>query len=147
MILKVKRLFCNKYTAAIAHNETAAQAARYFVVGGCCTVFDFAMLFCFTHFLHINYLLSAVISFTISAVVNYLLCIAWVFDVRVVEKRHQEFMYYLLLSILGLGLSTLLIWIFTAWVGLYYMISKLIATFITYWINFGSRKYLLHTRK
>lgn len=143
----MKRLLRNRYTQAIIENETAKQAAKYFIVGGSCTVFDFAMLFCFTHFLHINYLISSVLSFTISAVVNYYLCVSWVFDVRVVEKRHREFVYYLVLSAIGLGLSTSLIWIFTELVGLYYMLSKLIATFITYWVNFGTRKYFLHTRK
>ncbi|MDP4271676.1 MAG: GtrA family protein, partial [Bacteroidota bacterium] len=71
----------------------------------------------------------------------------WVFNIRVVEKRHREFIYYFFLSVIGLGLSTLLIWMFTEIVGLYYMLSKLIATFITYWVNFGTRKYFLHTRK
>jgi len=143
----LKRLFRNRYTRAIVSNETAQQAAKYFIVGSSCTVFDLAMLFCFTHFLHINYLISSVLSFTISAVVNYALCVSWVFDVRVVEKRHREFVFYLILSVIGLGLSTSLIWMFTELVGLYYMLSKLIATFITYWVNFGTRKYFLHTRK
>ena len=143
----MKKFFRNRYTRAIAKNEMAKQAAKYFIVGGSCTVFDFTMLFGFTHFLHINYLISSIFSFTISAVVNYYLCVTWVFDFRSVEKRHREFFYYLALSVLGLGLSTLLIWTFTELVGLYYMISKLIATFITYWVNFGTRKYFLHTHK
>ena len=143
----MKKFFRNKYTRAIAKNETALQAAKYFIVGGSCTVFDFAMLFGFTHFLQINYLISSVLSFTISAVVNYYLCVHWVFNYRAVEKRHREFIFYLVLSVIGLGLSTLLIWTFTELVGLYYMISKLITTFITYWVNFGTRKYFLHTHK
>lgn len=140
-------LFRNRYTRAIVQNETTMQAAKYFIVGGSCTVFDLTMLFSFTHFLHINYLISSVLSFTISAIVNYYLCVNWVFNIRVVEKRHREFIYYFFLSVIGLGLSTLLIWMFTELVGLYYMVSKLIATFITYWVNFGTRKYFLHTRK
>lgn len=137
----------NKYLERILKSKFATQAARYFVVGGCCTVFDIALLYMFVSILHINYLLSSVCSFSISAVVNYILCVTWVFDERVVEKRHRELLYYFLLSITGLAISTSLIWFFTAVAGLYYMLSKLIATFITYWINFGARKYLLHTKR
>lgn len=140
-------MFNNEYLRIILKSKFATQAARYFVVGGCCTVFDIALLYAFVSLLHINYLISSVCSFSISAVVNYALCVTWVFDVRVVEKRHRELIYYFLLSIIGLAISTALIWLFTAVTGLYYMLSKLIATFITYWINFGARKYLLHTKK
>jgi putative flippase GtrA len=141
----VKRILKNKYTVSLVKSETFTQAAKYFIVGGSCTVFDFSMLFIFTHFLKINYLPSSILAFTISAIVNYYLCVSWVFSIRVVEKRHREFIYYLLLSVMGLGISTLLIWTLTEFLGLYFMLSKLIATFVTYWCNFGARKYFLHT--
>jgi putative flippase GtrA len=140
-------LLNTQYIVAIIHSKLATQAARYFVVGGFCTIVDMALLFVLTHFCHVYYCFSAICSFSAGAVISYFLCVSWVFDVRVVEKRHREFVYYLVLSAIGLGLSTSLIWAFTELVGLYYMLSKLIATFITYWVNFGTRKYFLHTRR
>jgi putative flippase GtrA len=80
-------------------------------------------------------------------VLNYYLCTFWIFKIRVVGNRNHEFLYYAGITAIGLGINTLLIWIFTEFIGLYFMLSKLLATFITYWWNFGARKYFLHTIK
>lgn len=128
-------------------NETFVQAAKYFVVGGFCTVLDFGMLFVFTHYWGMNYLTSSIISFMSGTVLNYYLCTFWIFKLRVVEKRHHEFMLYAAITAVGLGINTLLIYSFTEFIGLYFMLSKLMATFVTYWWNFFARKYFLHTIK
>ena len=126
-------------------NETFTQAVKYFIVGGFCTVLDFALLFILTHFVGLNYLTSSIISFMSGTVLNYFLCTYWIFKVKVVENRKHEFIFYVIITAIGLGINTLLIWSFTEFWGLYFMLSKLMATFVTYWWNFGARKYFLHT--
>lgn len=143
----MKKIIHNKYTETLLKNETFTQVAKYFIVGGSCTVFDFSMLYSFYHFLHINYLLASVMSFTISAVVNYFLCVSWVFSVRKIKKQQNELFFYIVLSSIGLGITSVLMWTFTDVLGLYFMLSKLISAFITFWCNFAARKYLLHTVK
>lgn len=143
----MKRLIGKIYILSIFKNETFTQAAKYFIVGGFCTVLDFAMLFVLTHFAGLNYVTSSIISFMSGTVLNYYLCTFWIFKIRVVENRHYEFFYYAIITAIGLGINTLLIWSFTEFIGLYFMLSKLLATFVTYWWNFGARKYFLHTIK
>ncbi len=126
-------------------NETFTQAVKYFIVGGFCTVLDFALLFILTHFVGLNYLTSSIISFMSGTVLNYFLCTYWIFKVKVVENRKHEFIFYVIITAIGLVINTLLIWSFTEYWGLYFMLSKLMATFVTYWWNFGARKYFLHT--
>jgi len=135
------------YTKTILKNETLTQAVKYFIVGGICTVLDFSMLFVFTRFCGLYYVASSIISFMSGTVLNYYLCTFWIFKIRVVENRHHEFFYYVIITGVGLGINTLLIWGFTEFMGLYFMFSKLLATFVTYWWNFGARKYFLHTIK
>lgn len=143
----MKKIIDKTYTISILKNETFTQDAKNFIVGDFCTVLDFGILFVLTHFAGLNYVTSSIISFMSGTVLNYYLCIYWVFDIRVVENRHREFLYYTLITAIGLGINTLLIWSFTEFIGLYFMLSKLIATFVTYWWNFGARKYFLHTLK
>lgn len=126
--------------------ETCTQAAKYIIVGGVCTVIDFALLFILTHFGGINYLLSSVISFMSSSILNYYICTFWIFKTRVIANRYLEFFYYTIITVVGLGINALLLWSLTEFLGLHYMLSKLLATFVTYWWNFGARKYFLHTR-
>jgi len=143
----MKKIIGKIYTLSILKNETFIQAAKYFIVGGFCTILDFAMLFVLTHFAGLNYVTSSIISFMSGTVLNYYLCIFWIFKIRVVLNWHHEFFYYAIITAVGLGINTLLIWSFTEFIGLYFMLSKLLATFVTYWWNFGARKYFLHTIK
>lgn len=135
------------YYGYIKKNETLTQAMRYFIVGGFCTMLDFALLFILTHFLGLNYVLASAISFMSGTVLNYYLCILWIFKIRVVKNCQYELFFYVVITGVGLSINTLLIWSFTEFFGFYFMFSKLLATSVTYWWNFGARKYFLHTIK
>lgn len=131
----------------ILKNSTFTEAFKYLFVGGLCTLLDFSLLFLMTKYLGINYITSSILSFMSGTILNYYLCTIWIFKIRVVEKRQHEFFYYLIITGIGLGINTLIIWGFTEFFALYFMLSKLLATFVTYWWNFGARKYFLHTIK
>jgi len=131
----------------IFKNETFKQAIKYFIVGGFCTILDFALLFILTKFFSVNYIIASIFSFMAGAILNYYLCVLWIFKIRTIKKRYYEFIYYMIITSIGLGLNTLVIWSVTMSIGLYFMYSKLVATFVTYWWNFGARKYFLHTIK
>jgi len=132
---------------SLLHNETITQGVKYFFVGGICTLLDFAMLFMLTHYGGLNYITSSIVSFMSGTVLNYYLCTFWIFKVRVIKKQTSEFMYYIIITLVGLGINTLLIWGLTEFWGLYFMKSKLLATAVTFWWNFTARKYFLHTIK
>ena len=136
-----------EYILKHSQNDLFIQAAKYFVVGGVCTVIDFAILFVLTQYGSINYITSSAISFMSATVLNYYLCTVLIFKIRTVENRYKEFFYYMIITGVGLGFNTLIIWSFTKFVGFYYLFSKVIATFVTYWWNFLARKYFLHTER
>lgn len=136
-----------KMITTVVYNQTVNQASKYFVVGALCTLLDIAVLFILTNYFGLNYILSSIISFTTGSVLNYILCIQWIFDTRVVSNQYKEFLYYLLITGFGLLLNTVVIWIMTEFISLHYLSSKIVAIFITYWWNFGARKYFLHTPK
>ncbi|MDB4904397.1 MAG: GtrA family protein [Mucilaginibacter sp.] len=127
--------------------ETLKQIIKYAFVGGICTILDFGLLFILTNYFHVFYLISSTISFSAGTILNYYLCTLWIFKVRVLENKKVEFFYYLIITAVGLGITTLIIWLFTEYFKLNFMLSKLIATFITVWWNFSARKYFLHTIK
>ncbi|MBR2638055.1 MAG: GtrA family protein [Bacteroidaceae bacterium] len=131
------------YTLGI-HNKLLKQAIKYLFVGGICTVLDFATLFILAEFFNINYIVASSISFLCGVILNYFICTYWVFDVHVVKKKRYEFLLYLFISIIGLAVNTVAIWALTEYLGIYFMLSKLLATGFTYFWNFFARKYLLH---
>lgn len=120
------------------------QAIKYLFVGGICTVLDFSVLFLLAEFCGVNYVIASSVSFLCGVTLNYFICTYWVFDVHVIKKKRYEFLLYLFISLIGMVVNTFAIWALTEYLGIYFMLSKLLATGFTYFWNFFARKYLLH---
>ncbi len=119
---------------------------KYSFVGGICTLLDFLILYLLTTLGGVHYLISSTISFALGVILNYLLCTFWIFSIHRVKNHPTEFLYYVLISLVGLGINTILMWVFTDTLGLWFMLSKLIAAGITLFYNFFARKLLLHNK-
>ena len=119
------------------------QMMRYSISGAIAFSIDIALLFIMTEYAGINYLIAAIIAFTLGMIIVYLLSISWVFPNRSFKNRHKEIWIFLIIGFIGLGLNEVIIWSFTEFVNFHYMISKMISTVIVYFWNFFNRKYIL----
>ena len=116
------------------------EVLRFCIVGGVSFLIDYALLYTLTEFVEINYLYSAGLSFTVSVVINYWLCIAFVFKGAKKQTRKQATIF-IGSSIVGLGLNQICMWTFVDIFGIYYMIAKIIATaIVTIWNYIMKRK-------
>ncbi len=134
--LDMKKLFKEKT------NNTFIQFLRYFFIGGFAAIVNIGMLFVFTHFIHLYYLMSNILSFVLGLIVNYLLSKKFVFQEDTSISQSKEFVMYTIIGVIGLGIDTMFVWLFTDIIKIYYMISKLISTAIVFIWNFGARKIL-----
>ena len=128
-------------------NNTLLQLFRYTFVGGFAFLVDFGTLFSLTEFLNIHYLVSAAIAFIFGLTINYFLSVLWVFSSRTMESRLLEFFMFALIGLVGLGLTELFLWILTDILLIYYLLSKVITTFVVYFWNFFVRKLLLFNKQ
>ncbi len=124
-------------------DKTGIQFFRYIFVGGVAFLVDFASLYIFTDYIGIFYLISAAIAFILGLITNYILSINWVFNRRSLDNKTIEFSVFAFIGIVGLGLNELLIWFFTAEIGLFYLLSKISAAIIILFWNFFARKVTL----
>jgi putative flippase GtrA len=124
-------------------DKTIIQLFRYIFVGGAAFIVDFSSLYILTDIFGIYYLISAAIAFILGLIANYILSISWVFNRRTMDNRLSEFTVFTIIGIIGLGLNEALIWFFTGYIGLFYLISKIIAAVIILFWNFFGRKYAL----
>jgi putative flippase GtrA len=122
------------------------QIFRYTFVGGLAFIVDFSLLYLLTDLFKIHYLVSAGISFIFGLLVNYLLSILWVFNSRKIKNVMNEFIFFTLIGLFGLGITEVLLWMLTDLFALYYLYSKIITTIIVYFWNFFARKYLLFNK-
>ena len=123
-----------------------AQVLKFGVVGGTAFLIDYSIMIALTEFFGINYLISSGISFVVSVIYNYILSVHWVFDVDKNGNKKKEFVVFILLSVIGLGLNQLLMWIFVSKVHVFYMLSKIFVTAIVMIYNFVTRKFFLEKR-
>jgi putative flippase GtrA len=123
-------------------DNTFIQFFRYLFVGGFAAIVNIGMLFIFTDLLHLYYIMSNVLSFVLGLIVNYLLSKKFVFQEDTSISQSKEFVMYTIIGVIGLGIDTMFVWLFTDIIKIYYMISKLISTAIVFIWNFGARKIL-----
>ena len=120
------------------------QLLRYGISGFTATLVDFAVLTLLTEHLGEHLLLVwTAIAFISGLLVSYLLSVNWVFDIRRLSSRTAEVSVYLLIGLVGLLLTELLMWLFANKLGIFYLLSKLIASVMVFLWNFCAKKFIL----
>ena len=117
------------------------QILKFGVVGGIAFAIDYGILFLLAKVIGLNELISAAISFIISLKFNYFLSTKWVFEAK--KQTPKEVIIFVLLSVVGLGINEVLIYLGTKKLGIDVMIVKLFATAIVMVYNFITRKLIL----
>lgn len=122
------------------------QAFRYVFVGGISFLADWLSLYLLT-LAGLYYLVSTAFAFLIGLAVNYFLSKKFVF-VENPERvgKVAEFTIYGVIGVIGLLLTELLMYFFTDILGVYYLISKIIAAAIVLCWNFVARKLILYRK-
>lgn len=119
------------------------QIMKFGVVGVICFVIDYGLMIYLTEVVGLDYLLSSGISFSVSVIVNYILSLKFVFETGHGWNKAVEFLVFLVLSVIGLGINQILMWICVDKIGIYYMISKVGVTGVVMVYNFVTRKLVL----
>lgn len=119
------------------------QLLKFGLVGGIAFLIDYGLLFICTEWFGIYYFISSIISFSVSVIFNYVASVLWVFDVDQEKSKTKNFIIFIALSIVGLGINQIIMWYGVEVLKLYYMLIKLIATFIVMVFNFITRKMFL----
>lgn len=119
------------------------QLVKFGIVGVLATLLEWVIFYICTNQLNIHYSISTIIGFSISTIFNYWASVKWVFDVNKDKSEKLNFVLFVVLSIVGLGLNELILWICIEKFAIYNMIGKVIATGIVMVFNFITRKLFL----
>ena len=124
-------------------NNGFIQFVRYGLVSVIALAVDFGGMVLLVELFSMHYLVAATVSFISGLAVNYLLSRAWVFTERKYESRVKEFIIFTSIGIVGLLLNNSIMWLAVERIGIYYIFSKIIATILVFFWNFGLRKMLV----
>lgn len=120
-----------------------AQFMKFGVVGFIAFFIDYGLLAFCTEVLHINYLVSATIGFTVSVVFNYLASMRYVFTHKEGMSRRREFIIFVVLSVIGLFINNAIMWLGVEVIHWHYLVVKIFATAVVMVWNFVTRKIFL----
>lgn len=114
-------------------NKRIAEILRFLFIGGVCFFIDYFLLYAFTEYCGVSYLASSGLSFTISFILNYFLCIVWVFS-KAKKQNVKQGIVFIGSSVAGLGINQLCMWGFVELAAMHYMIAKIFAAaIVTVW--------------
>lgn len=136
------------------------QILKFAVVGGVSFVVDFLVYGVSCNILGIHYIISGVLGFVISVIVNYLLSMRFVFVSKGDMSKGSEFVVFVILSLIGMVLNSVILFvcidvIYMHWMWLQNLINidvmnltaKIVATGVVMVYNFISRKIFLEKKE
>lgn len=126
------------------------QILKFGMVGFLCFFIDYAIMTALVEFFGVKEVAASGLSFSVSVVVNYILSITMVFDTDKEANQAKQFLVFLILSLVGLGINELIMWAGIAWLKPFmeraYMLVKIFATGVVMVYNFVTRKIFLEKR-
>lgn len=112
---------------------------KFLINGGICFVIEYALTIIFTDICGFYYLISSTIAFLIATLINYIICVCWVFDINKDANKKQQIMFFIT-SLITLGLNQGLMYVGVSLFLINYKIMKIIATGIVTVVNYVFKK-------
>ena len=144
------------------------QMVKFGLVGAICFVIDYLiglivlnvlMAVLSADYFEVASVAGSIVGFTVSVVVNYILSFKFVFERKDNLDRRAEFVIFVVLSVIGLLINSLIIWIAVgpvygsssflqenAGYNLVYTGAKIVATAVVMVYNFVTRKIFLEKK-
>ena len=117
------------------------QFFKFALVGLLGTFVNIAFLYLFTDVFGIYYVLSAIFSFVISVLGNFVLNKIWTFEENFKYKTIKKCIQFLIISVIVLGVNLFFLYVFTEFFKIYYLVSQVLAIGIGLVLNFLGNKF------
>jgi len=119
--------------------QTLKQLSRFLLSSVVGFFINLAILYIFTEFFRVYYIASAIIGFMVSHLYSF------GFNRRVTFKSkgkiHIQWSKFFFANIFALVINIPILYILTEYLGIYYLLSQIIASIITFFINFLLSKH------
>lgn len=106
-------------------------------------IVEYLLLYTLTEFIGIYYLLSSGISYTMATVLNYYLCVKFVFEGATKQTLRQSVLF-ISSSLIGLVLNQVCMMLFVEYLRINYLVAKLYSTIVgTVWNYLMKKRAIL----
>jgi putative flippase GtrA len=123
-------------------DSSSQQFLRGVLASNVSFLLDFGLCLLLVGGMSCNYLAATALSFTAGTGLNYLLSTSWVF--RCINgRRKRDFLFFIIVSAIGLGLNGLGMYLLTGLAHLHYLISRVASASLVFAFSFLARKSIL----
>lgn len=132
------------------NSKLVQQILKFGAVGFLCFFIEYGLLILLKELLQMNVLVANFLAFTVSAIVNYVLSILFVFETDKEKNKVKEFIVFFALSVGGLIINEIVMWLGTGVLDQFwsrsYIIVKPFATGVVMIYNFITRKIFIEKK-
>jgi len=125
------------------NKELALQFVRFASVGIISLAVDYGFMIILNEATDMGYFRACAFSYTLSILVNYVLSMRYVFRGREDMSKSKEVTIFMVLSLIGLGLNQMAMWLLVDVLGIFYAMAKILAALMVTSYNFISKKTFL----
>lgn len=116
------------------------QLFKFACVGAIGTIVNLTILYIFTEYLHVYYIISEIIAFIIAGINNYLLNKIWTFKEKIEKKLLVKYFQFITISSIALIINLSILFILVDYFLIWYIFAEFIAICGAFMINFmGNR--------
>lgn len=115
---------------------------RYLIIGGVGYILELSVLIFCVHVLKVWYLYSNLFSSSISLIFTYSFNCLWTFSCRKISLR--GIMFVLIFHFMNLSIFSTILYFLTSIIGVNYLLSKIIITFLSLIWNFFVSKKIIY---
>ncbi|MDO8622729.1 MAG: glycosyltransferase family 2 protein [archaeon] len=113
---------------------------KFAFVGVVGMIVNLFILYSFTEFFGVYYLISAIFAFIIAATSNFFFNKVWTFREKINDNLSKKYIQFFLVSLVALIVNLFFLYILTEFFGIYYITSQFISIAIAFSINFLGNK-------
>jgi putative flippase GtrA len=121
---------------------------RYIIAGGTSAAVNLAIFFLLHDVFHIYYITASIIAFLVAFFISLVLQKFWTFRDHSLHKFHHQIGKYLLTSLFGLAVNTLVLYVCVQYFNFHALLGQLVAGFFTACCTFFlSKRFVFKVRE
>ena len=131
----------------LLNSNNSSKAVKFAIVGASGVLVNEGLLYIFVDWLHLNMFVSSLIAIQTAIVTNFMFNTLWTFKDIKLDSLFKGFLKFESVCILGATVNFILLVVLTTTLGIYYLISNLIAIMIAFIVNYFGSKEIVWTSK
>ncbi len=116
--------------------KTFEEAVRYMIVSIIGAFLNLAVLYFLTEFFGFYYLVAAAIGTIIAGINNFTLDKIWTFKETLKKRYFIEYLHFFGFGLFTLSISLAILYVLTEFVGIFYLVSQVIAMLVGWGLHF-----------